>query len=364
VFQLSTSALDTLAATVGVPACDRAAISTGIVHLGPGAFHRAHQAAYAEDVLSLDPAWGICGVSLRSAGVRDALRDQDNLYTLALLGQSTSYRIIGSIREMLVAPEDSEAVLERLTRPSTHVVSSTITEKGYCLTPEGDLNTARDEIVHDFSNPQQPVSAPGYLCEALRRRRENGIRRQIVQALPIANHLLQVFQTDDIFHDLNLFSVAALIERRATVIDRRYNSTLPRVEKHFVHERGIECVHRRRDIKRLRSFRAFLVSNHVAHAAADSIVNYQARVFAHAARRIEARLKLFAAERAHDEKPPAFERFHRFRQRHATDDCTELHILTPGSDSSTTPITNQRTGLFWSPTALRAALPSDEITTC
>ena len=173
--QLSASTLNTLPATVGVPAYDRAAISTGIVHLGPGAFHRAHQAAYAEDVLSLDPAWGICGVSLRSTGVRDALQDQDNLYTLALLGESTSYRIIGSIHEMLVAPEDPDAVLERLTRPSTHVVSSTITEKGYCLTPDGDLDTVRDEIVHDFSNPQQPVSAPGYLCEALRRRRESGV---------------------------------------------------------------------------------------------------------------------------------------------------------------------------------------------
>lgn len=173
--QLSASTLDTLPATVGVPAYDRAAISCGIVHFGPGAFHRAHQAAFTEDVLSLDPAWGICGVSLRSTGVRDALRDQDNLYTLALLGESTSYRIIGSIHEMLVAPEDPEAIIERLTRPSTHVVSSTITEKGYCLTPEGDLNTARDEIVHDFSNPQQPVSAPGYLCEALRRRREKGV---------------------------------------------------------------------------------------------------------------------------------------------------------------------------------------------
>lgn len=175
VSRLNTNALDTLPATVSVPAYDRAAVSTGIVHFGPGAFHRAHQAAYIEDVLSLDPAWGICGVSFRSSGVRNALRDQDNLYTLALLGESTSYRIIGSLHEMLVAPKDPEAILERLTRPSTHVLSSTITEKGYCLTPDGDLDTARDEIIHDFSNPQQPVSAPGYLCEALRRRRASAI---------------------------------------------------------------------------------------------------------------------------------------------------------------------------------------------
>ena len=160
---------------VSRPCYDRTAVSFGVLHLGPGAFHRGHQAAYLDTVLNTDSRWGICGVSLRSAGVRNALRAQDYLYTLALTGESTSYRVIGSVREVLVAPENPQAVVSRLAHRDLHIVTSTITEKGYCLTPQGDLDVKRSEIDHDLQEPHAPQSAVGFICAALNRRRKSNI---------------------------------------------------------------------------------------------------------------------------------------------------------------------------------------------
>jgi fructuronate reductase len=157
---------------VGKPGYARREISTGIVHLGPGAFHRAHQAWYVEGLLRRDPRWGICGVSLRSADVRNALAEQDNLYTLVVRDEEIAYQVIGAIRELLVAPEDPEAVLQRLCSPSTHIVTITVTEKGYCLAGDGSLDLSHADIRRDLRNPRAPSSVVGFLTEALRRRRE------------------------------------------------------------------------------------------------------------------------------------------------------------------------------------------------
>jgi len=84
----------------------RVKISSGIVHFGIGNFHRAHQAIYCEDLLERgDSQWGITGVSLRSSAMRDDLRPQDYLYTLAILGERTEFRCIGAIQNVLVAPQ-------------------------------------------------------------------------------------------------------------------------------------------------------------------------------------------------------------------------------------------------------------------
>ena len=169
--------LDTLAtANATKPAYDPAALDIGVVHFGPGAFHRAHQAAYFDALAAKDPRWGICGVSLHSAGVRDALKPQNGLYTLAILDTEISYRIIGSMREVLVGPEDIEAVMMRLTRPSVEIVTSTVTEKGYCLAPDFSLDLQHPDIVHDLANPQAPKSFIGYVAEGLRRRRQAGLK--------------------------------------------------------------------------------------------------------------------------------------------------------------------------------------------
>jgi fructuronate reductase len=157
------------------PGYDRRAVDIGIVHFGPGAFHRVHQAWFVDKLLADDPRWGICAVSLRSTDLRDALVPQDGLYTLATLDESTSYRVIGALKQTLVAPEDPERVLEQLSAPRTRVVTMTVTEKGYCLDADGNLDMAHGDIRRDLRSPHSPTSLIGYLVEALRRRRASGV---------------------------------------------------------------------------------------------------------------------------------------------------------------------------------------------
>jgi len=169
--RLDTEALHHLPANIQRPAYDRAAMRIGIVHLGVGAFHRAHQAVYIDDALALDPDWAISGVSLNSRDVRDALAPQDGLYTLALLGETPQLRVIGALREVLAAREEGARVLDRLADADVRLVTLTITEKGYCLSA-GELDFAHPDIAHDVLYPTTPVSAIGYLVEGLRRRKE------------------------------------------------------------------------------------------------------------------------------------------------------------------------------------------------
>ena len=169
--RLNEHSLGTLPGAIATPEYDRHALSTGIVHLGPGAFHRVHQAWFIESLLAQDPRWGICAVSLRNPDVRDALAAQDNLYTIAVRDETISYEVVGAIRELLVAPESPEAVLQRLCAPSTHVVTITVTEKGYCLAGDGSLDLAHPDIRRDLASPRAPGTVVGLLSEALRRRR-------------------------------------------------------------------------------------------------------------------------------------------------------------------------------------------------
>ena len=129
-----------------------AALGAAIVHLGIGAFARAHLAAVNEAALHAtgDLRWGIVGVSLRQADTRDALAPQDGLYALGLRDADAdgtpreSLRIIGGLREVLVAPEAPAAVLERIAAAETRIVSLTVTEKGYCHDPaSGALRVRR-----------------------------------------------------------------------------------------------------------------------------------------------------------------------------------------------------------------------------
>src|ERR1700759_3820749 len=102
--RLSSASLDRLPGPTGRPTYNRAAVRPGIVHLGIGAFHRAHQAVVIDDLLARGATdWGIVGASLRSADTRDALAPQDCLYTLAIRsGAGTEHRIIGSVLDTLV----------------------------------------------------------------------------------------------------------------------------------------------------------------------------------------------------------------------------------------------------------------------
>jgi fructuronate reductase len=174
---LSSVTLPRLASGVATPAYDRSRVETGIVHLGIGAFHRAHQAVYTDSVLaSGDLRWGILGASLRSADTRDALQAQDGLYTIAVRdGGGSSYRVIGSIGSVLVAPENPDALLAAMSDPAVRIVSLTITEKGYCYSPaSASLDENHPDIAHDLANPATPRSAIGFIVEALARRHANG----------------------------------------------------------------------------------------------------------------------------------------------------------------------------------------------
>jgi fructuronate reductase len=175
--RLSTKTVHALPASIGTPSYDRGSVVPGIVHLGVGAFHRAHQAAYVDDCLAAgETDWGIVGVSLRSADTRDALTPQDGLYTLAIRSSGEEkLRVIGSIGAMLVAPEDPGAVLAALTDPGTRIVTLTITEKAYLRAAGGGLDAAHPDIAHDLANPQMPKTAHGFLTEALARRRAAGM---------------------------------------------------------------------------------------------------------------------------------------------------------------------------------------------
>ncbi len=152
-------------------AYDRSKLGTGILHFGPGAFHRAHQADYIDRLLAGDPRWGIAAVSLRSAETVDGLMRQDGLYTLAILDEQTSYRTIGAHNRFL-GPGEAGKVRQLLGQGEIRIVSSTVTEKGYCLAGDGTLDFAHPDIVHDLASPETPVSIIGWLTLGLKDRRE------------------------------------------------------------------------------------------------------------------------------------------------------------------------------------------------
>lgn len=176
--RLSARALDDCAARAAVPGYRRDETGTGIVHLGIGAFHRAHQAAYTDSAMArFGGDWKIVGVSLRNPAVRDRLKPQDGLYTLAEMDDcETSYRIVGSIARVLVAQEDPRAVVDAMSAKSSRIVSLTITEKGYCHDPAtGTLNVEHPGVRHDRENPSHPTTALGFITESLAIRREKNL---------------------------------------------------------------------------------------------------------------------------------------------------------------------------------------------
>jgi fructuronate reductase len=147
---------------------------TGIVHFGPGAFHRAHQADYIDRLLQQDPRWGIAAVSLRSPGTVEALKRQQGRYTLAILDAATSFRTIAA-HNRYFGPGEGESVRALLRDPAIRIVSSTVTEKGYCLDGDGRLDFAHPDIVHDLADPAHPVSVVGWLALGLGDRRAVGL---------------------------------------------------------------------------------------------------------------------------------------------------------------------------------------------
>jgi fructuronate reductase len=211
-----------------VPAYDRSRLRAGIVHLGLGAFVRAHQAPYTEELLAAEPGdWGMTGVSLQRPDQRDRLMPQGGLYTALQKDRSgVSARIVGCLQSVMVAPEDPVAVVEAMADPRVRIVSLTVTEKGYCIDPAtGRLQQHHPDIRHDLEHPGEPRTAVGLILAALERRRDEGMAPFTVLScdnLPSNGRLLASLISD--FAALRDCGLATWVETHAsfpsTMVDR------------------------------------------------------------------------------------------------------------------------------------------------
>lgn len=161
------------------PNYDRAQLKSRIVHLGFGAFHRAHQALYNSELLDITQSdWGICEISLFGTKLIEQLRAQEHLYSVIEKSDQTPVvKISGTVCESLHPKLDgSVAVLAKLAHPDTSIVSLTITEKGYCADfSNGGLDLKHPLIQTDLTNPNNPCSAIGYIVAALDMRRRSNL---------------------------------------------------------------------------------------------------------------------------------------------------------------------------------------------
>ncbi len=168
--RLGPASLDRLPAAIERPGYDRAALTIGMAHVGVGAFHRAHQAEYTDDLLrlSLDRR-GVVGVNIRAPELAGTLGRQGGLYTrLCRSGDRTEARVIGSILSVVDSQAGPAPALAVLAAPEVDVVTLTVTEKGYCHRPaSGALDATLPDIVHDLAGPEAPRSLPGLLVRAL-----------------------------------------------------------------------------------------------------------------------------------------------------------------------------------------------------
>lgn len=175
--RLSASSLAALPAHVARAGYDRAQASHGIVHLGIGAFHRAHQAVYTDDANAAEPdaGWTITGVSLRSAGVRDQMEPQDGLFTVTVTSAAAPQtRLIGAVGTVLVAPESPDPVIAAIAAPRTQIVTFTVTEKGYYQGADAALDIGNVALASDLAG-NSPSTIYGFLEAALRARKDSGL---------------------------------------------------------------------------------------------------------------------------------------------------------------------------------------------
>ena len=171
--RLNDRTLKEVGGPVSLPQFDRRNTGIGQVHLGVGAFFKAHLAQYTQ--AAIDRAggdWGVIGASLRSPQARDELAPQDNLFSVAEKdGAGSKLTVNGVFKSMLVAPENPEALIAAIADPDVKIVTATITEKGYCLDPAtSTLDFDHPDIKHDIENRKSPKSAIGILSAAIARR--------------------------------------------------------------------------------------------------------------------------------------------------------------------------------------------------
>ncbi|MEO9827706.1 MAG: mannitol dehydrogenase family protein [Paracoccaceae bacterium] len=178
--KLSDAALPNLSADIKTPSYDRAAIKPGIVHIGLGNFHRAHQSWYLHRLMQAGDAmdWGIIGAGVRAGdeAQRQRLVGQDYLTTLIELDpKGRSAEIVGSMISFVPVEEDNAALIAQMANPSICIVALTVTEGGYIIDPvTKSFDASHPDIQHDAANPERPKTAFGAMIAALKQRRTDG----------------------------------------------------------------------------------------------------------------------------------------------------------------------------------------------
>ncbi|MCU1604522.1 MAG: Mannitol dehydrogenase domain protein [Modestobacter sp.] len=179
---LNASSLSALPETLSTPTYDRDGLVAAIVHLGVGGFHRSHQAMYIDRLLEQGKArdWAICGVGVLPSDrhMREVMTAQDCLYTLVVKNPDGSFdaRVIGSIVQYLLAPDDPEAVVEKMADEQTRIVSLTVTEGGYNISAvTGEFLADTPDVMSDVQPGAVPRTTFGLVTEALVRRRDRGL---------------------------------------------------------------------------------------------------------------------------------------------------------------------------------------------
>ncbi|MEP5254206.1 MAG: mannitol dehydrogenase family protein [Winogradskyella arenosi] len=189
IIKLNQKNLAEISKEIPTPTYNRSQLKTGIVHVGIGGFHRAHEAFYTDQLLQDESItdWGICGVALLDFDTKiyNTLKEQDGLYTLIIkeLDGTHTKRVIGAITDYLFAPENPGKVIEKMASPDVKIISLTITEGGYNYneaTQEFDFSNPL--IQHDLKNPQAPKTIFGYLTQALKLRKERGLKGCTIQS--------------------------------------------------------------------------------------------------------------------------------------------------------------------------------------
>ena len=226
---------------------DRSKVTPGILHLGIGAFHRAHVAEYFDNILKFDPNWGIIGASLRRPDTRNALAPQDFLYShIVRSGQGTKIKVIGSLLDVLDARTQRDALIAAMVDPRVRIVSLTVTEKGYCHDPAtGKLDPNHPDVRHDLAHPDAPVSAPGLLVRALELRKKAGVAPFTVLCcdnLPANGETVATVVTD--YAALRSLELADFITREvtfpSTMVDRIVPATTDEDRRLLVEATGFE----------------------------------------------------------------------------------------------------------------------------
>lgn len=180
--ELSQSQLDHIASTglATVPTYNRELTPDRpvMIHLGVGGFFRSHQALYLHKLMEKGSNWAFVGMGILDFDLKmyESLKAQDYLYTLASKGDGhrPEYTVVGSMLDMIYAPDDKAAALERMVAPQTKIVSLTITEKGYCWDSDGNLDLNNMYIKGDLEDISKPMSAIGFLVAALKMRKDRG----------------------------------------------------------------------------------------------------------------------------------------------------------------------------------------------